>query len=364
MRKEPAETAPAAPPEAPRPKGPAASGLSQFLGRVFEQLSLSSWFPAAMLIGNGAVLLQLHADENLGLAAAIKRLTEKPLGVIIVLLFALILATIVIQAFEYEMIRLLEGYVDRTRGPLPFLVRIRIRRHARKLDRLEQRLQQARRSAFLTARAVMLTRHYDRTHLDILENDVFDREQGPVKRKLAEEALSIDWTAHLPSEIQYRMDALDARVAAYPHPSRLLPTRLGNALRAAEDRLPVDAGEKLVGFVSRHHDRLPPALRDEHRDYRTRLDMYCSLVLVFLMLAAGSVVALRPVATPLAVTATAMTYAAMSWVSYEAAIASARGYGDALEEIGAFVAAEQQESDGQRRSVAGRLRTLLHRDAV
>jgi hypothetical protein len=37
-----------------------ADGLSQFMGKVLDQLSLSTWLPAAMLVGSGALLIQLR----------------------------------------------------------------------------------------------------------------------------------------------------------------------------------------------------------------------------------------------------------------------------------------------------------------
>ena len=39
-------------------------GISAFLGRVLNQLSLSAWLPAAMLVGSLAVLLQLRTQQN------------------------------------------------------------------------------------------------------------------------------------------------------------------------------------------------------------------------------------------------------------------------------------------------------------
>lgn len=88
---------------------------------MLDQLSLSAWLPAAMLVGSSAVLLQLHARPDRNLALATNHLIAKPLGVIVLLLFALVLATMVTQAFEFEVIRLLEGYWGNSRlAPIPF----------------------------------------------------------------------------------------------------------------------------------------------------------------------------------------------------------------------------------------------------
>lgn len=143
----------------------AVAGISQVLGRVFEQLSLTSWFPAAVLVGNGAVLLQMHANRSLSLGSAIVELTAQPLGILVVLLFALVIATVITQAFEYEVIQLLEGY-DWARGPGRYLMAARIRRHAAKLVKLERKLDQLREAAFEQARQTMANRHYDPKHLE------------------------------------------------------------------------------------------------------------------------------------------------------------------------------------------------------
>jgi len=62
--------------------------------------------------------------------------------------------------------------------------------------------------------------------------------------------------------------------------------------------------------------------------------MYCCLVLIFIALALLGFALLIDVAPPWGVALFAGGYCVMSYVCYEAAIASARGYGGALLEIG------------------------------
>jgi hypothetical protein len=81
-------------------------GISGFLTRILDQLSLSSWLPAIMVICNLAVLLQLCSQKNLDISAAVLRLTGKPLGILVVLVLGIIVASIATQAFEFESIRL------------------------------------------------------------------------------------------------------------------------------------------------------------------------------------------------------------------------------------------------------------------
>lgn len=349
----------------------APTGISQVLGRVFEQLSLTSWFPAAVLVGNGAVLVQMRANRSLSLGSAIVELTAQPLGILVVLLFALIIATVVTQAFEYEMIQLLEGY-DWARGPGRYLMAARIRRHAAKRAKLEHKLDRLAKAAFEQARRTMANRNYDPRVLEALACMVYRKPTNHLDPDVLARARATKWRQHLPAEVGYRLDELRNRLKYYPEVSRLLPTRLGNHMRAAEDRLELGKDENLAGYVIRHHDRLPAAIRQEHDTYRARLEMYCSLVLVFVILAAGSVAALHGIASVPAQLAVVSGYLTASWVAYQAAIASAKGWGDAVNEIDRLIKQEraareqiEQRVDPKGTSPApSRLRSLFHRNAV
>jgi hypothetical protein len=122
-----------------------------------------------------------------------------------------------------------------------------------------------------------------------------------------------------------RVDRLLAEYNSYPVDSRILPTRLGNLIRTTEDKLK-EAGGDVRSFVFRQRDKVSRRVQVQHDQFRTRLDMYCTLVFVsmFLMLIAPAVLAGR-----IGVAATAITigcFAVMSVASYLAALASASGY--------------------------------------
>lgn len=212
---------------------------------------------------------------------------------------------------------------------------------------------------------------YDPTKLDILKRRINRLPQpASVDTDQLGIALRINWKNHAPAALRFQLAALDARIGSYPTEGRVLPTRLGNVLRAAEDTLTLADDENLESFVIRNHDQLPPTLQIEHGDYRTRLDMYCSLVLVFVVLAALSAWSLAA-AGFFAMGVSAIVFLGMGWLSYEAAIASARGYGEALQEIDAFVQRELAKAQASEAVEAipddpsrGWLRTLLHRYLV
>jgi hypothetical protein len=65
------------------------AGFSSFIGKVLDQLSLSAWLPAAMLVGNLALLLQLNQDKDFNIERAVQSLAAKPLGTVIILVFSL-----------------------------------------------------------------------------------------------------------------------------------------------------------------------------------------------------------------------------------------------------------------------------------
>jgi len=339
-------------------------GFSQVLGKILQQLSISAWVPAAMLIANGAVLLQLHADANYNIAGAVKELAGKPLGTIIILAFALILATVVTQAFEFEVIRFLEGYFDSANGLVQAVMAWRIRRHEGKRDRLESILKIINTRARKQAVEQMKKRKgYDSEVLDYLTESP-SKDSKNFDETLARKAGSLNWKIHAPAEVRYRLDSATARFASYPSKNRLLPTRLGNVLRAAEDTIELGEYENIEGYVVRHYDQLPAALQNEHKDYRTRLDMYCSLTLAFSMLVAISVATLNNISPLWGMPIAAVVYALMACLSYQAAIASARSYGLILREIPQYLARQEAPVASGAFSVRTRLFALFHRDTV
>jgi hypothetical protein len=151
-----------------------------------------------------------------------------------------------------------------------------------------------------------------------------------------QQAHALNWRALATAADLYRLDTLHGRLTHWPKPHRVLPTLLGNTLRAAEDALELDAGVNLESYVVRHLDDMPAALRREHDNYRGRLDLYCSLVVVFCLLIPAPLILWG--ISPTWVLATACGGAAgLAALAYRAAVASARGYGAALREIGCTV---------------------------
>lgn len=342
-------------------------GLSQVLGTVLQQLSVSAWVPSAMLVGNIAVLLQLRADGSYNVANAVKILAGKPLGMVIILTFSLILATAITQAFEFEVIRFLEGYFDSSNSLVQAVMAARIRRHESKLRSLVCKLENAKTKAIQTAIPQMRKfPAYDPQVLDFLADSSTENNKSSndgVSKK-AGEITEAEWRLHASASALYKVDSTIARLKSYPDERRLLPTQLGNVLRAGEDSIELDEGENIEGYVIRHYDELSPALKSQHDDYRTRLDMYCCLVLVFSMLSIFSFVTLFCVNPLWGIFIAAVVYSSMAYISYRAAIATARNYGLIIQEIPQYLARQNDSAETSEPSAFEKLLDLLHRNAV
>lgn len=335
--------------QAPDGQGQRSIGLSEFAGKLLDQLSVSAWLPAAMLAGNLVVLIKVRTQQNPNLTDAIGELTDDALATLVGAVFAVILTTIVTQAFSFESIRILEGYwgMRLAKGPTKW----RVARHTTRCKKLREKHDQLEKEAFDKARRAMLKKNYSREEIDLAENWVYGRKEG-LSRDERLKASQVRWKWHAEPHLVRRLEELSERTAAFPPPHRILPTRLGNLLRATEDRLSQGRYSHVENFVHENYDKVSFKLRIQHDQFRGRLDMYCTLVFVFVALA---------IAGPLIVSNTlpwirvvlAAVYAALAAVSYEAAITSARGYCSiliAMRNATKPVATEQTSSE--RRTIA------------
>lgn len=308
------------------------AGLSQFIAKVLDQLSLTSWLPAAMLVGVGALLLELNRQHNFDIVAAVADLARNALGTIIILLFAVVLAAVITQAFSFETIRFLEGYWS-GHGIAGRVLRWRVGVHSKRRDRLVKRIEGNRLVAFERARSAMSAVKLEPHYITVLEDDFYEVDDDNRRRQspeVEEAARGMGWRVHAsPGDL----DALGRavlRLDEYPASHRILPTRLGNVIRAKEDKIARD-GHDLEGLVMRRYERVPDRLMRQHDQFRDRLDMYCTFVPVFLLLAIASAALFATKSHDyIAAGGVALVFLVLAWVSYRAAIASARGYGTAL----------------------------------
>ena len=320
----------------------AREGVSAFIARVLNQLQLSAWLPAAFVTASVAVLLEFRSKGSANILAAVQKLTADPAQVLVIMIPLLVIATMVTQAFSFEAIRSLEGYWRR-RGLASLASRIMIRRHVRRKRSIIERKHKESAKALRAA----------------IPDIIFDKDiSSPVVRALVatlsgreSEAPDLEgkelevfvstiqsWRNSAEAWRLARVDRLIAEENRYPVNSRILPTKLGNLLRATEDGLQ-HANADVQSFVLRRRDTVSRRVQMQHDQFRTRLDMYCTLVFVCAFLLAVTPIILAGHIGTAAIAITVGSFAAMGMASYLAAIASAEGYCTALKQMDAAAVA-------------------------
>lgn len=313
---------------------PASKELSAVLGRILDQLSLSAWMPGAILTGGVAFLVALSQSNPGGdlpsIEATATFLATPTIGGALALALAVVLSTVMTQAFEFEMIKLLEGYwSDRSwsRG----WRRRRVASLADKGSELQKLVKRLERQTMKSSLAKLSGRD------KALKRRLKIRASGGGKTDALPPDPEADFlltrwrTAADPAELR-RLESLETAAHDFPKMHRTMPTVLGNVLRAREDRMKLADGGNLEGFVLRNYEIIPERLIAQVSEFRTRLNMYCTLVLSWTLLALGGAVATFPYPGFLHITAVASfgICLILALASYAAAVSSARGYGAAL----------------------------------
>ncbi|BBE21880.1 hypothetical protein MN0502_07630 [Arthrobacter sp. MN05-02] len=308
----------------------AVDNLSAVVARILDQLSVTSWLPAAFMVAGASILLQFHEQRNSDIPRAIDSLTKEPFQVLVIIVPLLVLATMITQAFSFQAIRILEGY-GLSIGPVSKIQRLMISRQAVRKNKFQHRLTVKEDDAFDAACAQMESAGVDNLIVLAIKER---RSDGKVKQKLSSEQMdeveATDWQLYAYPEDLAVIDRLVERLDLYPSDSRIMPTDLGNCLRSFEDQLGDSAGD-VEGFVFHARGRATARLRMHHDQFRDRLDMYCTLVFVSVGLAFGSLLLLTdPGYSRWEFISTSVFFILVALISYRSAIHSARGYGQVL----------------------------------
>lgn len=324
---------------APTPK--AQETLSQLVARILDQLSVSAWLPAATFVLSFVVIWSIReansdpstrgVDEVLG--EAIRDIGGMSFQSLILLIGTVVLVTTLTQAFAFGAIRLFEGYW-RSGAAASRLADARCRRHETRRERLEHRRDSLENAAFAYARQRMLEEDVPKLTVDILEADRTGQKVDGATEEDREDARAVDWRPYANAMDIRRVEAMSIRLLGdYPEDDyRILPTRLGNILRSYEDRVHDPSEGSLEGWVQRVFHQLPEAVQSQHDQHRNRLDLYGSMVVVFTLGGAAGSWLLWTAGTGYVAIA-AVTAVSLAVLSYRAMIASARGYGSALQTI-------------------------------
>jgi hypothetical protein len=318
--------------EAPAPSEP--ENLSAFVARVLNQLSLSAWLPGAFLIVAVSTLAWFRMNSAVTLCGAGLFVQHAWIPILVLAVPALVMATLLTQAFSFEAIRALEGYWP-SGGPFAWLSHVLLRFRRWRKHAIERRYKKVDLAAFLSAKGTILTAGTDPIVVAAIEQDL---RELPRNIALTDDQFDVleafKRHEHYAPWDMSKLLRLEQLRAECPVSSRLMPTRLGNVLRAAEDRL--QSPGHVEGFVMRNRAVAPSRVLMHHDQFRTRLDMYCSLTFVAIVVAAVSIPMLVDVAIIPHVVITVI-FVVIAWASYEAALASARGLSTAILEIDAAV---------------------------
>jgi hypothetical protein len=141
----------------------------------------------------------------------------------------------------------------------------------------------------------------------------------------------VDVTYSADGQDEQRQELAKERLATYPAEGRLLPTRLGNVLRAAEDEAGQRYGLDTITMMPRLYPFLSERLTDGLAELRDQLDITARLCVTLLLATVISALLLLPqlllhgwwLALPVAT-------AVLAWVAYKAAVQAATAYGRLL----------------------------------
>jgi hypothetical protein len=305
--------------------------LSAFVARVLNQLSLSAWLPGAFFVVSATLVAWFRANRGIALGGIGPYVEHNWVPILVLTLPALVITTLLTQAFSFEAIRSLEGYWRR-RGPASWLRTSFIKRQLRIKNSLTKRYRAALAESFLATRPRLLELRVDGLVLLAVEADLTNapRPKG-LSKEQEKRADNLPWLDHCRPWDSAKVLRLRRENDEFPSDSRIMPTRLGNILRVAEDGLRNTGGD-VEGFVMRNRGTVPQRILEHHDQFRTRLDMYCTLVIVAAALAAVSVPALWDL-SPLDRIGVPVAFLITSWASYSAALSSARGYSSVLMQI-------------------------------
>lgn len=340
------------------------SGLSQLVARILAQLSLSAWLPAAALVLLTAVVTRmarvlsdyqaevqsatqtrLQPPNPPSLVAWVVRAIEQLGGLtatdLILMFVAVIVLTMLTQAFAFESIRLLEGYWSSwvvvewwaTGCCWYFRQRLRlVRWRERRLIKhawVAVEVSIRERLASGTQEAGWSSAMVDRLRSEVMGEGIYPT------LTLAEDKLvdAYRWREEAPSNLMRRLRNIDKRLDDYPSARNLQPTRLGNVLRHYEEETGRESVESLVDEV---YDQLPFSLQVSHDDQRGRLDLYCSMTFVWFFVVGVGVLLMGWGPNAQYTVAFLAVGLGAALITYRAAIASARYYGSLLLLIAAY----------------------------
>lgn len=235
------------------------------IGRSFY---LASLVPALVLVFGLWVIWSTGAfDDEPSVAKAGESITSLGLVAVAWLIVVSIVVGLALHPFNTYLIKLAEGYL-----PSTFLWEpvndYGLARHHRRRAALVHRLSVLRQAEQIAKGTV------DPVPAKILENT------APVRQHP-------EWRSH----VQRQREQAEADLAALPRPHRVMPTRLGNVLRSAEDLAGTEYGMPSVLGVRYLFPLLPIHVADRIDDARNALEQAVRMSATYALLSLAAIVA-------------------------------------------------------------------------
>jgi putative transposase len=247
-------------PTAETTKPDARETLSQLIARILDQLSVSAWLPAAALVFMFLLVGSLrHADGDLN--KAIAAIGDLDLAPLVLLLGALILSTMLTQAFEFEAIRLLEGYWGTRRLPTA-LAQAGCRLRLARRRSLRRQLHEAEIRGVKATQPVLRRDGYTQAEVDALLAITTGQGVALLSAEQRREAAAIPW---MEKALRVRFGrwkrsrrpsaSIGRRITSCGRPSWVI--RSGRARRRCSQLRPANSRDSSTGCGS----RFPPRSR-------------------------------------------------------------------------------------------------------
>lgn len=295
-----------------------AVGLGAKIGRYFSVVSI---LPALFLTVWTVALIASEAWKSRpNLSAMTDSLGKWSLAGAAWVILGTVVAALFLHPLQLGMTRVLEGYWGRSRLARAALRR-RIAHHRKRQANLRRKQQR-----WLTQRNKVLDDLLREAYEEKRSRNV--RATNPDRwtsatRDEHRDAMLETWRAANLGGLQSALDSVPRALARYPDAARMMPTRLGNALRAGEDSIGSQYGLSTMTTASHIAFIAPEVQLNYLRDSRQQLDTSVRLCVVALIASAESVAAM---ATDGWWLCSALVPYSFAYIAYRASVAAADEY--------------------------------------
>jgi hypothetical protein len=265
------------------------AAAGQGIGRRFQVVTVLPTF--VLVIGVWFVVASGGFSAKPDLSKAAETFGDLDVAEVAFVGLAIVALALITHPFQLGLVKAFEGYLS-DKNPL---VRYSLARHSRVLHHHHsQKLVLREREAILAARLAEGDRETNMAQL---------------------------------SRVRRWIEMHDREIAGYPREDRLMPTLLGNRLRAAEDAAGDRYGIAAVSFIPYLFAVMPVSSASRISDARNEMDTSIRLSVVLVALSAFSLLAFADDAWWLTIP---LALYALGWISYRGAANAALSYGKLL----------------------------------